>query len=282
MTVSYKLLKELKKSDRRRELGLAVIEGVRLVMDAFHSGIEFESLVVSKSFESGEKGRKTLGTLKITGIDPVILSDSLYNAACDTKTPQGILAIVKTTEYSLEDILGKAGAPGIGYAACLGGEPGKKCEPRQYVILDRVSDPGNVGSIIRTAEAACFRGIIMSTGCADVYSSKTLRASMGSALRFPVVSNADLAESIRALRDFGVIVLASAPDARKSYYSLDLSGDMAFVIGSEAFGVDRGVMGVCDGVLRLPMPGNVESLNAGVAAGILVYEALRQRLEKPE
>jgi TrmH family RNA methyltransferase len=153
---------------------------------------------------------------------------------------------------------------------------------RRYIILDGVSDPGNVGSIIRTAEAAGFRGLIMSPGCADAHSSKTLRASMGSALRFPVVCNANLLESIRALKDFGILVLAAASDARKCYFDYDLSGSVAFVIGNEAFGVSEEVLSACDGSLRLPMPGNVESLNAGVAAGILIYEALRQNAAKEE
>ena len=259
MTISYRQLKELKKPDCRRELGLAVIEGVRLVMDAQKGGIEFTALYVSKSFAgSGDYNFKRISEkFRESGSEPIILSDSLFNAVCDTKTPQGVLAVIRTVEYRIDELLAE----------------GPK---RLYVILDEINDPGNAGSIVRTAEAAGFTGVILSAGCVDLYSPKTLRASMGSALRIPVVQNAVLTEAIVTMRSSGITVFAAASDARCCYYEFDLSTDAAFVIGNEAFGVRREVAEICDERIRIPMPGGAESLNAGVAAGVLIYESVRK------
>jgi TrmH family RNA methyltransferase len=253
-----KLPRELKKAARRKELGLAVIEGARLVTDALKSGVEFVRLYASKSFISSEIYKEIITPLKAMGFEPVVLSDSLFNAACDTKTPQGILAVIKADLRDLEDIL------------TVGSR-------KSYVILDGSADPGNAGSIIRSAEAAGFSGMIMSEGCVDLYSPKTLRASMGSAFRLPIVRDVDLAGAIRVLKNRGVTVLAAMPDGDANYYDIDLSGDIALVIGSEAFGVSGDVADICDGKLCIPAPGGAESLNAGVAAGILIFEVLRQR-----
>ena len=241
------------------------------MLDALTSGVEFVSLYLTKSFISGDAFDEISKSLKATGIDPVVLSDSLINAACDTKTPQGVVAIIKTAEYKLEDILRPRHSQGA-Y------DPFTQ-EPicrRRFVILDGVSDPGNAGVIIRTAEAAGFSGLIMSDGCVDLYSPKTLRASMGSAFRLPVVQNADLHSSIRMLKSFGVKIYATAAYAEKRYYELDLSSDFALVVGNEAFGIRQDVLELCDESMSIPMPGGAESLNVGVAAGIIIYESLRQ------
>ena len=290
MNLSYKLLRELKKPSIRKGLGLALIEGSRLVTDALASGVEFVSLYFSKSFVSSDVFEGIFESFRITGVKPVVLNDSLFNAVCDTKTPQGVLAVIKTVEYKLEDIMSPRQLTDISALAqpiahsntstnASASKPNNSVRsPRQYVILDKISDPGNAGSIIRTAEAAGFTGLIMSEGCVDLYSPKTLRASMGSALRLPVVQNANLPDSITMLKESGVKIYATSPTAVKCYFDFDLSTDMALVVGNEAFGVAPDVMAQCDEKIMIPMRGDAESLNAGVAAGILIYESVRQSL----
>ena len=285
MRISYRLLKELKKPAHRKEYGLAVIEGVRLVTDAIKSRVELTAVFVSNGFIKQNISKNVSELLKVSGYEPVVLSDSLFAAVCDTKTPQGILAVIKMTGYKLEDLMGqnqtghiKTQPESAGISENENIQQEGSGAYRQFVVLDGVSDPGNAGSVIRTAEAAGFTGVIMSNGCADLYSPKTLRAAMGSALRLPVVQGVDIKYAVSQFKEVGIKVIAAAPDANKSCYEADMSLDIALLIGSEAFGLSMEVIELCDEKVCIPMQGQTESLNAGLAAGILMYEALRQRV----
>ncbi len=174
----------------------------------------------------------------------------VLEAVCDTRTPQGIAA---------EVALPAPGAP-------LG---------ERIVALDGVQDPGNVGTILRTADAAGFTGMLASAACADVYGSKTLRATMGSIFRLPVRREADLAAALAALRAQGYAILSSQLEGEDFFARGALPERRVLVIGSEAEGVCEAVSAVATHRLRLPMRGGAESLNAAVAAGIMLYDLMR-------
>ena len=148
---------------------------------------------------------------------------------------------------------------------------------RRAVILDRLQDPGNIGSIVRTAEAAGFGTLIAIKGTGDVYSPKTVRAAAGSLLRVDVFEGMDSGEAVRLCREQGMRIIASDLEGAAEYTDADLTGDIAIVIGNEGNGISDEFREAADTLVRIPMEGDIESLNAAAAAGVLMYESMRQR-----
>ena len=288
---SYKLLKDLKKRAVRESLRLTFIEGTRFVEEAIAVRWPLEALYVSQSFSQSVAWQAMEADVRRIGVVPVMLTDSLFESASDTKTPQGILAIIRFPEYNLDDLFFRAElnrnlffrtklnqqADAV-TPADLGSRTMGNANRCRMVLLDGIQDPGNAGTIIRTAEAAGFSGVVFSDGCVDLYSPKTLRATMGSVFRVPVVDHALLPEVIGGLKNRSVTVYGAVLKTEEDCYDCDLSrDDFALVIGSEAFGIREEVLACCDRVIRIPMQGGAESLNAGVAASVLMFEALRQK-----
>jgi TrmH family RNA methyltransferase len=145
------------------------------------------------------------------------------------------------------------------------------------IILENIQDPGNLGTIIRTADAVGANGIIISKGSVDVYNPKVVRATMGSIFRVPIISESNLVEDINTLRDNNIEVLASHLQGSSNIYDCDLTKGVAILIGNEGNGLSEGITGLANRNIKIPMIGKSESLNAGVAASIMVYEVLRQR-----
>lgn len=223
----------------RREQGLFVIEGSRLVSEA-PAGL-IEEVYVSSSFV--KSGVECIPC----DVDYEIVSDDVFRSLSDTVNPQGILAVVRIPAGGMEKVIG----------ADL------------YIILDDVRDPGNLGTIIRTAEAAGAR-VIMSETCADLFNPKTVRSTMGTIFRVPFAI-CPVAEAIERLHEEGVTVCAAMLDGSVPYNELDASGAVAFIIGNEANGVSAEAAEASDRRVRIPMKGRVESLNAAVSAAILMY-----------
>lgn len=228
----------LKERKGRQETGLFLVEGRKLVGEALGSDFPVAQLLVAEGYH---------GEFDLPENVPVTaLPEHVLAAVCDTKTPQGIAAVV-----------GMRDAPMTG---------------KRLVALDGVQDPGNVGTIIRTADAAGFDGVLLSGQCADVYSPKVLRATMGSLFHVPVRVTGDLPGALRALRAEGFRVLSSQLDgAPFADAARACRGALCLVIGNEGNGVSEDVQAVADVKVRLPMRGRAESLNAAVAAGIMMY-----------
>ncbi|MDR3121808.1 MAG: RNA methyltransferase [Clostridiales bacterium] len=255
-------------------LRLTFIEGQRFVSDALANGsheaavgpgavkgCHVRQIYVSESYTSSEAYPALRDSARPLGLVPIVLSDHLFASVADTESPQGIMAVITYFDAALPELLKRPKGA------------------NRILILDGVADPGNAGSMIRTAEAAAFSGVIMSEGCADLYLPKTLRATMGSALRVPIMRGAALPAVVDELAAAGVSLFASSPTARRNCFECEFpEGDLALVIGGEAFGVGPEVLKRCSGTLSIPMPGGAESLNAGVAAGILMYELVRRDL----
>ena len=218
------------------------------------------------------KARKTSGTFIVEGIKmfqeipkedfiKAYASESFYEKRkeeiSDTVTPQGILAVVRQKTYSIEDII-----------------KSRNKEKSCIVVLDRIQDPGNLGTIVRTGEAAGITGIIMSSSTADIYNPKVIRSTMGSIYRVPFAIVADLPKAVDILREDGITCFAAHLKG-ELYNSGTLTKDCALLIGNEANGLSDEVANKADKLIKIPMAGKVESLNAAIATSILMYEATR-------
>jgi RNA methyltransferase, TrmH family len=238
--------------------GLIGLEGPHLVEEALRSGLQIEALLTgpdgAKSFAAWtDESRRTARILKTT--------ERLFEGVAATEHPQGIAALVRPREWTFDDLV-RDGAPLV-------------------VVLVGVQDPGNVGTAVRSAEAFGATGLIATKGTADPWSSKALRASAGSALRLPILRGIAPAVSMAQLRVAGLrIIAASAKQSRgASEPPTDLRDACAIFIGNEGVGLPSDVERSADGPFAIPMASGVDSLNAGVAASVILYEAARQRSE---
>ncbi len=238
------------KRKERKEQGLFVLEGLRLCMDAYRSGYPVRELYVTKS--ALEKNKEEIESLIAISERCYEITDAIAEKMSDTKTPQGVFCVMSFLDKSecsnKIDIIGK------------------------YILLENVQDPANLGAISRTAEALGITGLIVSGGC-DVYSPKALRASMGALLRLPVIVTENVTETIQKAQKDGMKVFASTPDSSAvSIKDANFSGGVITVIGNEANGVTEDTMNCCDEKITIRMTGKAESLNAGAAASIIMWE----------
>lgn len=242
--------------DRARERRKAksfLIEGERLVLDAPVDRLE-EVYMTRAVFE--EMGGR------FEGVRSAVISDAVMRKISDTQTPQGILAVVREPEWELSDIAGK--------------------EHPMLLLLENIQDPGNLGTMFRTAEAAGAAGIVMNRGCVDVFNPKVVRSTMSSIFREPFLVTDDLCDFIAELREriTGIHICAAYLDpSSRQYDAVDYRGACAFLVGNEGNGLSVEAVNAADETIYIPMCGKIESLNAAMSAGILMYEAARQRRE---
>lgn len=246
----------IRKAKTRREEDLFVAEGLRMCMEIPKDRIR--TLYVSESFQ---KNPECAALVK--GVRHVeTVTDEVFKALSDTQTPQGILALVKQYHYTIDQV---AGTGGDGAAPAL------------LMILERLQDPGNLGTIIRAGEGAGVTGILMDQDTADIYNPKVIRSTMGSVLRVPFVYVDDLKGALEQLKDKNIHLYAAHLKGRSAYDKEDYTGDTGFLIGNEGNGLSDEIAAMADTYIRIPMAGQVESLNAAVAASVLMFEAARQR-----
>ncbi|MBS6396937.1 MAG: RNA methyltransferase [Clostridiales bacterium] len=238
-----------KKARARNEQGVFLVEGIKMFQEAPEDKIR--KIYISKSLYE-EKGQAFL-----KGLDHEILEDHVFAAVSDTKTPQGILCVVEQYRYRLEDMAD-------------GGNP-------HLLLLENLQDPGNLGTIMRTAEGAGADGIILSRSSVDLYNPKTIRSTMGSVYRMPFLYVDCLEEVLPGLKARGIRTYAAHLKGKNSYDEEDYRGGCAFFIGNEGNGLTEELSSRADTWIRIPMHGKLESLNAAVAASVLMYEVCRQR-----
>ena len=237
----------LKTRSARQEAGLYIVEGAKMVGEALQAGLVQELLIHMDRLPEYQVLAGS-AACQIYAVSAHILS-----AACDTKTPQGVAALVRL--------------PGAPELCALG--------PR-IVALDGVQDPGNVGTILRTADAAGFSGALLSQECADLYSPKCLRATMGSIFRLKALVAPSLPGALEELQHAGYSLLSGELNGTPFYERAGVKNRLCLVIGSEGDGVSRKVSALCTHRLALPMRGGAESLNAAVAAGIMMYDLMNR------
>jgi len=240
----------LRQKKAREASGLFVLEGSRLCVDAIGAGLWPESLLITPS---AAQKNDVLTALTETVPETVWLDETLAERLGETKTPQGVFAVFENPAPPVIEV-DKDG---------------------RYLLLYQVRDPGNLGGILRTAAALGATAAFLCE-CAELYSPKVLRASMGGAFRVPVSQVDDMAPLIKTLREFSIGVYAAAlEEGCTSPVCLNNEGGKAVLIGNEAFGLNGQLIDACTGSVAIPMKGGSQSLNAAMAAGILLWEMLR-------
>jgi len=250
-----KQLVQLKKKGKLRDaMEVFVVEGPKMYQEAPKE--RMEKVYYSESFFKNQQKGKPL-----EGVPFEVVQDSVFKAMSDTQTPQGVLCLVKQYHYTLEELL--------------------KTEQPLFLVLENLQDPGNLGTIMRTAEGAGVTGVILSKGSVDIYNPKTIRSTMGSIYRVPFLYAENLQEILSILDERGVRSYAAHLQGTHTYDQEDYRRGTAFLIGNESNGLSSALAEKAGTYIRIPMEGRLESLNAAVAASILMYEAYRQRREFP-
>lgn len=239
----------IKKAKERRNKGCFVVEGRKMCLEAPKDRII--ATYVSESF-----AKESTFVSEIKGSYEIV-ADNIFKSITDTQTPQGILSIVKMPEYSLDSLLDG--------------------DRTHLLILDSIQDPGNLGTMLRTGEGAGITGLIMNKTTVDIYNPKTIRSTMGSLYRVPFIIVDDLVDTLSKLKEYGVKLYAAHLKGESSYDKQSYKGACGFLIGNEGNGLSDEVAECADTYIRIPMEGEVESLNAAVSAALLMYECSRQR-----
>lgn len=254
----YKDALKLTRKKYRDQSGLFLLEGVKTLKDAADTGARVERVFVDeRRFEEMGPDSLLLDLGEDLKARVCILDSGLFKEISDTENSQGVVSVAAKPRYDSPD----EGLKSIALGANL-------------VVLDRLQDPGNIGTIIRTAEAAGYCGIVAIKGTGDIYAPKTCRAAAGSLLRMPAVTCENAAEAAELLHGLGKKIAVTCLEDAVSCFEADLTRDIALVIGNEGRGVSRDFMDLADIKVTIPMKGRIESLNAAVAAGILMYQSV--------
>lgn len=245
----------VQKAKARREEQVFVTEGIKMFLEAPDERIR--EVYISESFSCADKEKEQAVKEKLKRIPHEMVSTEVFKKISDTCSPQGILCVIRMFQYRLEDLLKK--------------------EKPFLLIAEDIQDPGNLGTMVRTGEGAGIDGIILSKESVDIYNPKTIRATMGSIYRVPFIYTDELAAVLGKLKEQNIRLYAAHLKGEKSYEEFDYLGGTAFLIGNEGNGLKKETADLADTYMRIPMEGQVESLNASIAAAVLMYETSRQR-----
>lgn len=245
-----RLLQLQKKSKARNEEKVFVVEGLRMFVEVPVERVE--KVYVSETFYNKKKQE-----IEFDKFPMEILSDHVFKHVSDTQTPQGILCIVKQMEYDVEAVLNTTNP--------------------HFMVLDNLQDPGNLGTIVRTAEGAGVDAVFMSKDCVDIYNPKTIRSTMGSIYRVPTIYIEDTLKLLEKFREKNIKSYAAHLDGKQNYDMEDYRKGTAILIGNEGNGLRKEVSDKADIWVKIPMFGQVESLNAAIAASVFMFEVARQR-----
>ncbi|MBP2650968.1 MAG: tRNA/rRNA methyltransferase (SpoU) [Firmicutes bacterium] len=260
-SLQNKLVKEaagLKQKKHRDESGLFMAEGVRLCEEVATSDWLLETCFFTAEAAEDRRTGLVLNTLSTRGCTLIEVSPAILSKIAETEEPQGILVTVRQKKITLDEVLVAAKVP------CI-------------VVLDGVRDPGNAGTIIRTADAAGCTAVVLLQDCVDLYAGKTVRSTMGSLVHLPVIYSITTAEFLAVIKKYGLKLAVTAIDGAKPYYDASLTEAVAIVFGSESHGVSDELTAASSDKVYIPMLGKTESLNVASAAAIILYEAVRQR-----
>lgn len=246
----FKEIRKLKERKNRNKSRKYIIEGFRLVEEAFKAGLLIEYLVIID--ENDERLDKYIKKYINEDVKVCKMSTNLFKELISTEQPQGVLAVAKMHKNTCE----------------LNGD--------FYVLCDKLQDPGNLGTIIRTAHAAGAHGIILTKGTVDIYNDKTIRSTMGSLFHVPVIYDDDDFTILKSLKEKNFKIVTTSLETESNFYDEDLKGKVVLTVGNEGNGVSEEVYRLSDSKVKIPMPGKAESLNAAVAASIIMFEKVRQ------
>jgi TrmH family RNA methyltransferase len=258
--LSKEKLKEfakLKTTKGRKTQGRFLLEGVHLCEEIANSDWETELVLFTSSFQSSPAGKKLLQKFQRRKIDTLQVKSEAVKKLSDTVTPQGIICVAKIKKSSLDRLWSKGS--------------------NIILALDGIRDPGNVGTLIRTADAFGIDGVILSSDSAELYNPKVVRSTMGSIFHLPIFDDVDLEKIIPKLKKLDFKILGTDAKEGRNFDKLDRSGKICILIGSEAKGLSKKLFHLSDAIIRIPTYGKAESLNASVAGGILLYEIAKRK-----
>ena len=246
----FKYTKKLKERKHRTKENKYIIEGFRLVQEAFKAKCNIEYIIVN---EGGKVKLEEYLSQYINNIKIYEMRNELFSQLTSTENTQGIIAVASINNL-ISDINGDF-----------------------YLLCDKVQDPGNLGTIIRTAHAAGVNAIILTKGTVDIYNDKTIRSTMGSIFYIPIIYDNDL-NLLKKLKSEGFDLVATSLEESKNFFEEDLSGKVILSVGNEGNGISEEIFELADKKVKIPMPGGAESLNVGVATSIILFEKVRQSL----
>ena len=251
-----KHIRKLKDKKYRDESNEYVVEGVKLVEEAVKENAKIKQIIVcedtTRTYEI-----PTHIMLEIAKYECISVSDKIFNIITQVTNPQGIMAIIEKNAQNAK----------IDYTRDI------------IVVLDDVQDPGNLGTILRTVDSIGLNQIIVSKGTADAFNSKVVRSTMGAIFRIKIIEVENLAQAIKEMRKHHFKLMVTSLQTKNSIYDIDFNKKI-IVIGNEANGVSKEIQDMADEKAKIPMLGRTESLNASVAAGVVMYEYVRQKLSK--
>lgn len=256
------IIKEIRSLSRKKyrwNNKVYIIEGIKLLEEALDNNANLRQILFCKSLLDTANGKDLYNRL-VKHNRLIEVEESIFKSLSDTENPQGVLALV---EFDIRD-----------YKELFDGDN------IHLFYLDSVMDPGNLGTIIRSADAFNIHGIIMGEGSVDPYNPKVVRAAMGSMFRVPLYFDRQNYSILKEFKTHQFKIHTTYLKASKANYSVDYSGNYIVVIGNESTGVSQDIVNISDTLIKIPIPGRAESLNAGVASSILMYEVAKQSVEK--
>ncbi len=249
---TLKYFMSLKEKNTREHLGLFLLEGRRAVSEAIEAKA-VKHLIMTEAFLKSKEARVIIGN----SITTTILSEQMFQRISETKTPQGIAAICKIKKHDLQKVLE---------------------EEKDILLLEDVRDPGNMGTVIRTAAAAGFGALIASNGCVDVYNPKVVRSTVGCLFKMKIIqSKGNFNDIVQETKNKSFYIYAAHPRGGKDLFETDFSNKTAIALGNEANGLSEALLKQCDKLVTINMENGVESLNASVAAALMMYEVRRKK-----
>ena len=253
-----KEIRSLNKKKYRTKLKKYLIEGTRIVEEALLHGVRIEKIILLENYPLHEKLKNPAYLHRLKEIEVLSVTEKVFKSISNTESPQGIIAVIHKEEETLENNRDKISRDPF------------------ILILENIQDPGNMGTIIRTAEAAGVDLILVTKNSTDPYGEKALRSSMGAIFHIPIVEVEDL-EWVNLFKKEKIRLIATDLSAEKSYSEIDYRGGIGLIIGNEGQGISNELLKLADEKTIIPIHGNIESLNASIASGILIYKAQEKR-----
>ena len=255
-----KFLKSLELKKYRERERVFVIEGVRIIEDALNDGAEFVKVFHAPMLLGNTRGMELLHILRSTGVEETLLEDRLFTEVSGTEAPQGLLAVLKQPDYALHDLFAQ-----------------KSLYPH-IILLNSLQDPGNLGTILRTAACAGWAGAVLTKGTVDLYNSKSLRATMGALHKLPICRIEETVELFALARTQGYRIVCADVSGAKWHFQTDFTRPVLLVVGNEGNGIEEDILQSADELVKIPMAPGAESLNVAIATGVLIFEGVRQNL----
>lgn len=252
---TIKHIRKLKEKKYRDEFSEYIVEGIKLINEAIEEKCNVKTIIVCDNCD--KEALNTNSMYEIAKHNCIYVDEKVFNSITEVKNPQGILAVIGKEKESKEI----------------------KYDEDIIVILDDIQDPGNLGTILRTIDSVGLTQVILSKKSGDVYNSKVVRSTMGAIFRVNVIESENLPETIKTIKKHKYEIVSTSLDTNESIYELEYK-KTAIVIGNEANGVSNAVQELSDKKVKIPMLGRTESLNASVATGVVLYEFVRQKLNK--